>query len=142
MTNKKKALLLKYAVCVGIALLITVAVFWSKGFFTDRAAVNIQILSDGFTVSGLLFSLFAGLLYVSGEGAFIGIGYALKNAVLAFIPGGRAKMERYADYRERKLGKLKKGSDRCILVTGLVFLSLGILFSVIWYTTFYQPPVG
>jgi len=140
-SNEKKDLLLKYAVCVGIALLITVAVFWSKGFFTDSASVNIQILSDGFSVSGILFSAIAGMMYVSGEGAFIGIGFALKNAVLAFIPGGRKRQERYADYRERKLGTLKKGSDHCILVTGLTFLGLGILFSVIWYFAFYQMPV-
>lgn len=138
MTNEKKALLTKYAICIGIALLITVAVFWSKGFFTDSTAVNIQILSDGFYVSGMLFSLFAGLLYVSGEGAFIGIGFVLRNVGLALIPGGRAKHERYADYRERKLGKTKKGGDRCVLVTGLVFLAVGVIFSVIWYMCFYQ----
>ncbi len=142
MTNEKKSLLLKYAVCVGIASLIAIAVFWSKGFFTDSAAVNIQILSDGFTVSGILFSAIAGLTYISGEGAFIGISFALRNMVLAlFVPGGRKQQERYADYRERKLGAHKKGSDRCILVTGLSFLALGILFSVIWYVNFYQPPV-
>ena len=141
MTDEKKALMLKYAVCIGIALLITVAVFWSKGFFTDSAAVNVQILSDGFSVSGILFSMIAGLMYISGEGIFVGIGYVLRNAFLTFIPGGRAKQERYADYRERKLGKLKKGVDHCILVTGLTFLALGILFSVIWYVKFYQIPV-
>ncbi len=142
MTSEKKSLMVKYAVCVGVALLITVAVFWSKGFFTDSAAVNIQILSDGFYVSGILMSLVAGMMYVSGEGAFIGIGFVMRNVVLTFIPGGRAKMERYRDYRERKLGKLKKGVDHCVLVTGLTFLAIGVLFSVIWYTMFYQPPVG
>lgn len=141
MTNEKKSLLMKYAVCICIATLITVAVFWSKGFFTDSTAVNIQILSDGFYVSGILLTLFAGLLYVSGEGVFIGVGYVLRNVVLAFIPGGRAKQERYADYRERKLGRTKKSGERCILVTGLVFLAVGILFSVIWYMCFYQTPV-
>lgn len=133
--------MLKYAVCIGIALLITVAVFWSKGFFADSASVNIQILSDGFSVSGILFSMIAGLMYISGEGMFVGIGFVLRNAALTFIPGGRAKQERYADYRERKLGKIKKGTDHCILVTGLTFLGLGILFSAIWYFAFYQMPV-
>ena len=141
MTNEKKSLMLKYAVCIGIALLITVAVFWSKGFFTDSVAVNIQILSDGFFVSGIVVSSVAGLLFVGGEGMFISVGFVLRNVVLTFIPGGRKKHERYADYRERKLGKLKKEGDHCILVTGLIFLALGILFSVIWYVNFYQMPV-
>ena len=141
MISEKKNLLLKYAVCIGVALLITVAVFWSKGFFTDSAAVNIQILSDGFFVSGIVVSSVAGLLLVGGEGMFIGIGFVLRNVVLTFIPGGRKKHERYADYRARKLERLKKEGDHCILVTGLSFLALGVLFSVIWYANFYQMPV-
>jgi hypothetical protein len=139
--SEKKNLLLKYAVCIGVALLITVAVFWSKGFFTDSAAVNIQILSDGFFVSGIVVSSVAGLLFVGGEGMFISIGFVLRNVVLTFIPGGRKKHERYADYRARKLEGLKKEGDHCILVTGLSFLALGVLFSVIWYANFYQMPV-
>ena len=141
LSGEKKNLLLKYAVCIGVALLITVAVFWSKGFFTDSAAVNIQILSDGFFVSGIVVSSVAGLLFVGGEGMFIGIGFVLRNVVLTFIPGGRKKHERYADYRARKLERLKKEGDHCILVTGLSFLALGVLFSVIWYANFYQMPV-
>ena len=141
MTNEKKSLLLKYAVCFVIASLMTVAVFWVKGFFTDSTAVNIQILSDGFSVSGIMMTLYAGLLYASGEGAFIGIGFVLRNVVQAFIPMGRKNHEFYAQYRERKLGTLKKMGDYCVLFTGLFFLFIGITLTVIWYLNFYQMPV-
>ena len=128
-----------YAICVGIELIIAFLVVWSKGFFTQSAAVNIQILSDAFFVSGILMTLFAGLLFVSGEGALVGISFVLRNVVLTFLPMGRARQERYADYRARKLSEAKKRNDRCILVTGLVFLFIGIVFTVIWYTVFYNP---
>lgn len=140
MKQENKSLLIKYAVCFGIASLITVIVFWIKGFFTDSIAVNIQILSDGFTVSGLLLVMFAGMVFLSGEGAFLGIGFVLRNAFLWFIPGGRAKQELYVDYRERKLSKLKKAKDGCVFITGLVFLIIGIIFTVIWYNKFYNGP--
>lgn len=140
MIKEKKSLLLKYAVCFGIAALITVCVFAAKGFFTDSASVNLQILSDGFSVSGILITLFAGLLFVSGEGAFIGIGFVLRNVVQAFVPMGRRHHEFYAQYRERKLGKLKKQEDHCVLFTGLFFLIIGITLTVIWYQVYYQPP--
>ena len=120
---------------------MTLAVFAIKGFFGDSLAVNIQVLADGFTVSGLLLTLFAGMMFVSGEGALIGISFVLRNVVLAFVPMGRAKHEVYAKYRERKLAERKRSGDHCVLVTGLIFLSIGVLFTVIWYTTFYQPPV-
>lgn len=130
--------LIKYAVCFGVEILIGFLVIWAKGFFTDSAAVNLQIMADAFFVSGILMTLFAGLLFVSGEGALIGIGFVLRNVVLTFIPMGRAKHERYADYRARKLGEAKKQDNSSILVTGLFFLTIGIILTVIWSVKFYQ----
>lgn len=138
MKQENKALLIKYVTCFVIASLITLAVFWSKGFFGDSVAVNVQILADGFFVSGILFTLFAGMMYVSGEGALLGIGFILRSVVLTFIPMGRKKHELYKDYRERKLSEMKKHNDHCILFTGLLFLIVGIVFNVIWYVNFYN----
>ncbi|MBQ2727167.1 MAG: DUF3899 domain-containing protein [Clostridia bacterium] len=138
MKEGTKTTITKYAVCFGIEALIAFLVIWSKGFFTDSTAVNIQILSDAFFVPGILMTLLAGMLYVSSEGALIGIGFVLRNVVLTFIPMGRAKHELYADYRERKMSEAKQNNDSCILVSGLVFLSLGIIFTLIWYIKFYN----
>ena len=138
MKQENKVTLRNYAICFGIEALIAFLVIWSKGFFTQSTAVNIQILSDAFFVSGVLMTLFAGMMYVSGEGALIGIGFVLRNVVLAFIPMGRARHERYADYRARKLSEAKKHNNSCILVTGLIFLFIGIVFTVIWHAAFYN----
>ena len=133
-----KARLIKYAVCFGVASLITFIIFWVKGFFTDNTGVNIQILSDGFCVSGLMLTMFAGMMFISGEGALIGIGFVMKSVVNTFIPMGRKNHETYKQYRERKIGNVKKASDNCILFTGLFFLLIGVIFTVIWYTNFYN----
>lgn len=138
MKQETKKTLRNYGICVGIEVLIAFLVIWSKGFFTERAAVNVQILSDAFFVSGILMTLFAGLMYVSSEGALIGISFVLRNVVLAFVPMGRARHEKYADYRARKMSQLKKNNDRCILVTGLVFLFIGIVLTAVWYYVFYN----
>jgi hypothetical protein len=129
--------LIKYAVCFGVEILIGFLVIWAKGFFTDSAAVNLQILADAFFVSGILMTLFAGLLFVSGEGALIGIGFVLRNVVLTFIPMGRAKHELYADYRARKLKEAKKTEISSVLVTGLFFLVIGITLTAIWSVKYY-----
>ena len=138
MKKETRNLLVKYLICFGVASLITFVVFWIKGFFTDSLAVNIQILADGFFVSGILVTAFAGMMFVSGQGALIGIGFVIRSVVLTFIPMGRKKHEFYADYRERKLAQLKKSTDYCILITGLLFLTVGIVFTVIWYVNFYN----
>ena len=138
MEQETKATIRKYAICVGVEAFIAFLVIWAKGFFTDSASVNLQILADAFFVSGILMTLFAGMMFVSKEGALIGIGFVLRNAVLTFIPMGRAKHERYADYRERKLNEAKKRSNSHMFITGLVFLAVGILLTVIWNNKFYN----
>lgn len=138
MKQETKVILRKYAICFGIEALIAFLVIWSKGFFTQSTAVNIQILSDAFFVPGVLVTLFAAMLYISGEGALIGIGFVLRNVVLTFIPMGRAQQERYADYRARKLSNAKKHDNGHILISGLIFLFIGIVFTVIWYAAFYN----
>lgn len=138
MEKETKVNLRNYGICVAIEVLIAFLVIWSKGFFTQSLAVNIQILSDAFFVAGILMTLFAGMLYVSSEGALIGIGFVLRNVVLTFIPMGRARQEKYADYRARKIEAAKKQDNRHILVTGLIFLFIGIVFTGIWYVAFYN----
>ena len=140
MKPENKSLLIKYAICFGVDALIAFIVIWIKGFFTDSASVNLQILSDAFFVSGLLMTLFAGMLFVSSEGALIGIGFVLRNVVLAFIPMGRAKHEVYAQYRQRKLSEAKERKYGCVFASGLLFLSVGVILTVIWYTKFYNSP--
>ena len=127
-----------YGICFGIEMLIAFLVIWSKGFFAHDLSVNIQILADAFFVSGVLMTLFAGMMFVSGEGALIGIGFVMRNVFLAFVPMGRARHETYANYRARKLGTAKKSSNRYALVTGLIFLFIGTVLTVIWAAAFYH----
>lgn len=140
MNQRIKALLIKYGICFGIASLISVLVFWSNGFFTQSVAVNIQILSDGFSIAGLVFLFIAGMMFVSGEGALIGIGYVMKGIFQVFLPGSRRKQERYPDYRERKLANYKKSEDHCFLVIGLLFFITGLILTAIWSAKFYNAP--
>ena len=83
-------------------------------------------------------TLFAGLMYVSGEGALVGVQYVLRNAILIFFPMGRARIEPYRDYRERKMAALKDKQNSSVLITGLIFLSIGLVLTFIWYKRFYQ----
>lgn len=136
MKQETKVTLKKYAICFGVELVIAFLVIWVNGFFTQSAAVNIQILADAFFTAGIVMTLFAGMMYISSEGALIGLGFILKNAILTFIPMGRLNHEKYIDYRARKLSEAKKHNNSHILVTGLIFVFIGSVFTVIWYAKF------
>jgi hypothetical protein len=111
-----------------------VGVFAIKGFFTANAKANMQILIDAFFSAGILFVLFSGLLFVSGEGALLGVSYVFGRAIKAvFVPFGRKDHETYAQYRERKLGTKKSGIGTPIFLTGLLFVVVSLIFLIIWY---------
>ncbi len=140
--QENKSLLIKYLICIGVAVLLTVLVFWMQGFFTDNIAVNVQILADGFCVSGGLMTMVAGIMLISEQGALLGISFIARNFVLSWlIPGGRKKQELYKDYYERKMSQMKKQKDHALLWVGLVFFIVGIVLTVIWYAKFYNVPV-
>lgn len=138
MKQESKETLKKYGICFGVEIVIAFFVVWSNGFFTESAAVNIQIIADACFVAGIVMTLFAAMMYISGEGALIGIGFVLKTALLTFIPMGRAKQEKYIDYRARKLSEAKHHSNSHLFLTGLIFVFIGIVFTVIWYVKFYN----
>ena len=138
MKQNNRETLTKYAVCFGVEILIVFLVIWLKGFFGESTAANLQILADAFFVAGALMTMVSGLLFISGEGGFVGLSFVLRNTVLSFLPMGRAKQERYADYRERKTNEAKIRNHRSILVTGLFFLGVGIILTIIWYVKFYN----
>lgn len=138
MDSEKGAILRKYIICFGVASLITVAVFGIRGFFTEDLGSNLQILSDGFSTSGILLLLFSGLIFISGEGGLLGIGFILQYVVKVFVPMGRRNHETYAQYRERKLGKERSRGDASLPIVGLLFLLTGVILTAVWYVNFYN----
>ena len=137
MKQEKKSILIKYLIYFCVASLITVLVFWRYGFFSENVAANIQILGDGFSVAGFLLLAFAGMMFISDQGALIGIGFVLRSVAQIFIPMGRKTHEFYGKYRERVLAEKKtKGSNPCAFFVGLFFLVVGIIFNVIFYIQF------
>ena len=138
MKQERNTQLIKYLVCIGVSSLIAFLVFWMKGFFVHSPSVNLQILADGFFVAGILVTLFGLMLFISSQGALIGIGFVLRTVVQAFVPMGRKNHQVYAKYRERKMNELKEMNFQCVLYTGLAFLLVGIVLTVIWSKKYYS----
>lgn len=93
---------------------------------------NVGVLCDAFSTAGLLMILVSGLLFVRGEGVFLGVGYALKNVLRVFLPRIGEKVETYGQYRERKTGNAKPQEAGVFFFTGVLFLTIGVLFLILW----------
>ncbi len=132
--NKLKQILIRYAVCVAIATAIVFGVLAINNVFSQTELSQIyKILCDAFFVSGILFILFGALFFLSDEGAFDGIGWALKSALRAIFPFvGTKEAETYKSYRDRKHSKGKTKGYSCIFFTGLVYLAISIVFMILF----------
>ena len=114
------------AVALGLLLLVlTIGGYWKAEDPMDRA----RILCDGFSVPGALLVLVAGVLFVSGQGAFNGLLFGLKRGKEIFLPFLRSEYVPYREFVKRRAKKKVTGYG-CLFFTGLVFLIVGILLTV------------
>ncbi len=122
--------LVSYVICLAVAVGLMLLVMGINGYWTcDEPMDRARILCDGFCVPGALLILTAGVLFVSGQGAFNGVLFGLKRAkeiVLPFLPS------EYVPYREfiKKREKKKITGYSCLFFTGLVFLVIGIVLLI------------
>lgn len=138
----------KYLVQAIVALALSVSVMVSRGAFAAGAAAadRIMAISDGFTVSALLFICMGILVWVSTTGFFDIFSYAFKKAARVFVPGAYAgetanyytyvtgqKDKRKGKQQRREEAGLETTSEKSTLIVGLVCLVLSVLFWGLWY---------
>jgi hypothetical protein len=119
------------SICFALGGGIVFFILAIKGF-----SLRIEVLSDAFSTAGLLMIFFAGLSLVNNEGVFLGIGYALKNALCLFIPALGNRGETYTQYRQRKIEKEGAKGQGTLFLVGIFFLGMGVLFLMIWWKLF------
>ncbi len=135
MSQKGKSLLLKYSVTALVGGLMAAGILWLQNFAGAASDLDrVRILSDAFTIPGALLMLCAALVFVSNEGAFDGVGYALSYAISFLVPGAAAyRHERYADYVERKHKKGGVKGYAFLTITGAAFFAVGLILVAVFY---------
>ncbi|MBR2337235.1 MAG: DUF3899 domain-containing protein [Clostridia bacterium] len=132
--SKLKKLIIRYSICIAVAAAMVLGVLFIRDFFSQtKIDQKFRFLSDGFFITGLLLILFSALLFVSDQGAFDGIGWALKSALRVIFPMvGVTKPETYKEYRERKHSKSRVKGYSCVFFTGLACILINIIFVILF----------
>ena len=134
MNGNLKNTLLKYGITVFIGAVMVWLVLTGYGYEeVTTAAERYRILSDAFTIPGVIFMLCALLVLVSNKGAFEGISYAAGYALRMLIPGLSKDREKYGDYVERKREKGGVKGYGFLFFTGLAFLIVSLIFIALFY---------
>ncbi len=113
---------------------VCAAVLFGKGILSaENARETVRILSDAFTVPGLLLLLCGLFVWILRQGTFSGMGYAFRKIYLALRSEKYREehKESYSEYRERRLSR--KRPFLFLIITGAAFLVPGIAFAIAYF---------
>ncbi len=133
--DSKKSNIVAYVITFVIACLFTILIAISRGIFDEGNGKKevYRCLADSLFLPGASFLGIGLLVKIAAEGLFDGVSYLLKYAFYSLIPGGRLKKEdSYYDYKQKKAEKRKTLKSNCILIIGLLFTLLSILFTFLF----------
>jgi hypothetical protein len=109
----------KIIIAFSLGALLTVGGLW-LGDKSDE----LKWFCDAFSLSGVALLTIAGWSFLLKNGAFLGIGYALRRVTATLLPFQVEKTENYRDYRDRKIAKRKHGETPYFLIAGLFYLAV------------------
>lgn len=135
MSKKAKLILRKYGICFALVVAFAAAFMSAQDLENIQPVDLYRLLSDAFTVPGVLLVGIGGMVWLSGEGALNGLMYCLKS-LKRLIPGkGADKMGTYADYVAERQGK-KTGGYGFLIISGAVSLAISLVFLALFYSVY------
>ncbi len=123
----------KYLITAAVGVVLTFIVLLIKDVFHLSQTVDVmKALCDGFFVSGVLIACFGGLVFASNGGVFDMITYGIKHLFWVFKknPADR-KYKDFYEYREAM--KEKKRSFGYMVITGLAYIAVSLIFLALYY---------
>lgn len=124
--------ILPYIITAVIGIAITVAIICSKQIWAaDSTKVVMQILSDAFFVPGVLLAGVGLIIFASNGGAFDMLGFAVLLFFNLFRKDvNKRKYKDFYEYRQAK--KDKKRSMAFMLIIGLIFIAIAVIFIIVY----------
>lgn len=124
--------ILPYLITAVVGIAITVAIICGKQIWAaDSTKVVMQILSDAFFVPGVLLAGVGLIIFASNGGAFDMLGFAVLLFFNLFRKDvNKRKYKDFYEYRQAK--KDKKRSMAFMLIIGLIFIAIAVIFIIVY----------
>ena len=132
--KKNSTTIIGYLVCFGIgALLVYIFLNNYNYAYAQTDLERYLILTNAFTIPGVVFACLGALSWVSQEGVFDSLAYASRSLIRMFRRG--REHVRYYDFviDRREKRKEKKSKKSMLLITGLCFLLISFVFLYLYY---------
>ena len=128
---------LKYGITILIGALMVIGVCDLQNLFAVLEPVRIcKILCNAFFISGILLLGVGILVFISKEGMFDGMSYYAGRFMMLFSRNYDEKRKTALSYYEYKQAKNREAGGGFILITGLGFSVVAVVFLVLFYFYF------
>lgn len=123
----------KYLITVAVGLVIAFLALLARNIFNLTATVDfMKAFCDAFFVSGVVLVCVGGLVFVSNGGVFDMLAYGIRTFFESFKKNVTdRKYKDFYEYREAK--KSSKRSFSFLLVVGIVFIAISMIFLALYY---------
>jgi len=134
MKDKLKRILISYGITIVAGLLITALVLWLRDYSNSLGqADKYHILSDAFTIPGVLIFGIGCISWVSFSGFFDSVTYIVRHTVEMLIPGAKKKDQTFYDYKTEKAEKRgERKKIAFLLITGIAFILVAVIFLLLF----------
>ena len=131
-----KDTLIKYVITTALGGVISVIALMARGFFElESIAERYRALADAFTIPGVVLLMVGIILLISKDGFFDIVTYGLGRLGRALIPFSKKTDEQFYDYKVRKAeARASSSGYGFVFIVGAVFMAVGILFTVLFFT--------
>ncbi|MDE6032254.1 MAG: DUF3899 domain-containing protein, partial [Oscillospiraceae bacterium] len=116
------------AAAVSGTVIMGLSLLWQGLENAQTAADRLRMLSNSALLAGVILAGIGALAWVSDEHFFDGIRYSVSSLVCRL----RGKPKRYATYYDYIHREKAKGGGFLMIVPGLVFLGIAVLFTVLY----------
>ena len=135
---KKKIVGLIVALIIEISMVLSICGL--SGLFTEQLEPQdiVRYVCDGFFAAGMLNVCIGGLLWVSKQGTFDGLGYTVSRWKDSIMKNRRDwhKEQDYYDYQQKQAEKKKQKSVNEMFVVGGASLVIAIVLFIVYKFAF------
>ena len=129
-----KSTLIKYLLTVIFGGVIVAIALIARDFGSLLLiADKYRALADAFTIPGVVILMAGVIIIIAKDGFFDIITYGLGRLGKSLIPFSKKTDEHFYDYKVRKASE-RTGKTGFLFVVGAVFLSVGIIFTILFCT--------
>lgn len=128
--QKRKAFFIRFVITFGAGLVAAFLLMLLRGAFSAETKSDaFRLVSDGFSVAGVILLCVGALIFTSNMGTFTMLSYSVSLWGKLFRKDLSAENRSYYEYRKRKLAK--KSPVMHFIISGAVLILIGIVFIIL-----------